>query len=884
LKRLKGIKSVSIHFFKGIKSTKKGRNYLKENFCNKSEADLARYFGLSETSVRKTHKKLGLKSIKAEITALQFSADNNKAQKKNIDKKKIMFFSRPFLFMVIEVIAVILLVFFIFLGSFSMKRDDSSTELKEIIKPLHISDLNILFITLDTTRADHLGCYGYDRAQTPNIDNLAERGVLFKTAVCQSPLTLPSHASIFTGTYPFYHGVRDNGFRLEPDKTTLAEVLKNNGMITSAFIGAFVLDSKWGLDQGIDYYYDNFDFTQYKRISLDSVQRRGEYVIKAFFEWFEKNYQKRFFSWIHLYDPHTPYEPPDEYKTRFSKWKSGLYDGEIAYVDDLIGKLLNRLNVKNVLQKTLIVIVGDHGESLGQHKELTHGFFVYEATTSVPLIIHFPDSKLGGRKIDECVETIDIMPTLLEILGFKIPPGVQGKSLLPLIMKKNLIHERLAYSETYFPRYHFGWSELISLRNSRYKYIQAPAPELYDIVDDPQELSNIYKQNIRQAKYFEQKLKVLHQEWSAQGIETKEPPKLDDKTAEKLKTLGYLGTFTSQAKMKKTGPLADPKDKIHIFNLMERAEGNFAEDRLEEALKIVTEVTEKDPMIKEARQLRAQILLMLNKIEETIKECKEALKIDPEYKDVMFNLALAYKNQKKYEEAIAEYEKIMSLDPKDYKPFYSLGEIYMRMNNVDKAIFYLQQAVKLEPEHSSMAHHLLGTAYLEKKMFEQAEIEFKKALETYLHIPNGHFELALVYEEKNEPEKAIKEYKKEIELHPADYRAHFNLAKLYVRLGYMREGIQHFQEAINHKKDFANGYLFLAKAYLDLGEKFEEAILLAKKGLILAPQSEYAPLAHFILADIYNRLGQFSKSREEFRKGKELQQELENKKKNNLQL
>jgi len=795
--------------------------------------------------------------------------------------KKILFLPKPLFFVVIAVLAAVLILFFILTRFLPTKEDRYISELEELMRPLDVSELNILFFTLDTTRADHLGCYGYDRAETPNIDRLAETGMLFKNATCQVPLTLPSHSSMFTGTYPFYHGVRDNGgFYLESDRTTLAEVLKVHGMATSAFVGAFVVDSRWGLDQGIDYYYDNFDFAKYKRISLDSVQREGGEVIEAFFAWFEENYQKKFFSWIHLYDPHTPYEPPEPYKTRFSKWNWGLYDGEIAYVDELIGKVLDKLIEKDVLEKTLIVIVGDHGESLGQHKENAHGFFIYDAATSIPLIIHFPSQNLKAKKVNARVETVDIMPTLLQILGLPLPSEIQGKSLLPLILDEDSKQERFAYSESYYPRYHYGWSELKSLQNSRYKYIQAPRPELYDIVNDPNELTNIYRQEIGMGKQFEQRLNSLLEEMSAEGIEEKGPQKMDEEAMEKLMALGYVGGFTSQSKLSETGDLPDPKDKIHLFNKIKMAEGYFAQDKLDGALERITEVIEEDSLIKEARRVRARIFLKLNRIDEAIEECKEALEIDPEYEAAIFSLAHAYKRQKKYEEAIAGYERLIQLDPRDHKPAYNLGEIYLKMNDIDKAIFYLKKAIELEPERSSMAHNLLGTAYLEKNMTEQAEAEFNKALEMRLHIPDGHFNLALVYEERNELQKAIEEYKKEIELHPAAYPAHFNLAKLYVKMGNKQKGIEHFKEAIKYKKDFANGYLFLAKAYLDLGENFDEAILLSQKGLKLAPESEYAPLAHFIMADIYNRRGQTDKEHEELRKARELQQRLKLQKSN----
>ena len=507
-----------------------------------------------------------------------------------------------------------------------------------------------------------------------------------------------------------------------------------------------------------------------------------------------------------------------------------------------------------------------------------NGFFIYDAAISVPLIIHLPSQNLRAKKVNTRVETVDIMPTLLQILGLPLPSEVQGKSLLPLILDKNSNQERFAYSETYYPRYHYGWSELKSLQNTRYKYIQAPRPELYDIVNDPNELTNIYRQEIRIGKQFEEKLENLLEKMSAEGIEEKGPQKLDEEAMEKLMALGYVGGFTSQSDLSESGDLPDPKDKIHLFNKIKMAEGNFAEDKLEGALEKITEVIEEDPLIKEARRVRARIFLKTNKIEEAIEECKEALKIDPEYEAAIFSLAHAYKRLKKYEEAITGYERLMQLDPRDHKPAYNLGEIYMKMDDIDKAIFYLQKSIDLEPERSSMAHNLLGTAYFEKEMLEQAEAEFNKALEMRIHIPDGHFNLALVYEERNELRRTVEEYKKEIELHPAAYPAHFNLAKLYVKIGSLPKGIEHFKEAIKHKKDFANGYLFLAKAYLDLGENFDEVVRFAKKGLELAPDSEYAPLAHFILADIYNRLGQTDKYDEELRKAQQLQQKL---KKNN---
>jgi arylsulfatase A-like enzyme/Tfp pilus assembly protein PilF len=782
--------------------------------------------------------------------------------------------SLKFFLIFLAVIVAVLIGFFCVSKFFPTSEGQYIKDINKLISPYRASDLNILIITLDTTRADHLGCYGYSGVRTPNMDRLAEEGILFKNATCQTPLTLPSHASIFTGTYPFFHGVKDNGFYLEDNRITLAEVVKEHGWTTSAFIGAFVLDSRWGLDQGFDYYYDNFDFTKYKTISLDSVQREGGKVTEAFFDWLEKNHQQKFLSWIHLYDPHTPYDPPEPYKTQYSNSYWTLYDGEIAYVDFLIGEILEKLKEKNILKKTLIVIVGDHGESLGQHGENSHGFFIYDVCIQVPLIIYFPSFKLEGKQIASQVETVDIMPTLLQVLNLPVPPDVQGKMLIQMIIGEKVREEYFAYSESYYPLYHYGWSELKSLRSNRYKYIKAPRPELYDIINDPNEQNNIYKQKLTIAKDFQEKLLSLEKAGSAEGIEEKRPKKLDDETQEKLMALGYIGGFTSNSKLKKGDKRADPKDKIQLYNKIKIAQEKFAQKELDESLEKINQVIKEDPEVIEALQVRSRIYLELNKYEKAIADCKSALELDPEYEAVIFNMALAYSKQKKYDEAIAGYERLMGLDPRDHKPPFNLGKIYLEIKDLDKAISFLKQAINLQPEVSTMAHLNLGKAYFEKKKLELAEQEFRKSLEISPEISRAHFNLALVYEDKKEFRKAMEEYKKEIELHKEAYNAHFNLAKLYGKTGSIDLQIEHFKQSIQHKPDFANGYFFLAKAYLDSNKKLDDAINLIKKGLNLAPKSEYAPLGHYLLADIYNRLGQKDKYIEELKKGQELQKKL----------
>ncbi|MCX6570612.1 MAG: sulfatase-like hydrolase/transferase [Candidatus Aminicenantes bacterium] len=785
---------------------------------------------------------------------------------------------RTKLFLLLSLIALIiipLIAYFLLSSGIPSQEARAASEIKKLLAPLNPRELNIVFFTLDTTRADHLACYGYPLIETGNIDRLAAQGFLFKHTTSQAPLTLPSHASIFTGTYPFYHGVRDNGgFYLERDKTTLAKVVQQAGWATSAFIGAFVLDSRWGIDQGFDYYYDHFDFSKYKTISLDSVRRKGGEVVQAFFDWLQENRHKKFFSWIHLYDPHSPYEPPEPFKTRYGNRPGGLYDAEIAYVDSLVGDVVKELEKDGLLKKTLIIIAADHGESLGEHHESGHGFFLYDATQSVPLIIRIPSQGFQGRVVEPQVRNVDIMPSLLELLGLPIPKEVQGRSFLDLMAGRGRGPERLAYSETYYPRYHYGWSELKSLRSSRYKFIQAPSPELYDLVRDPREQDNIYGRNLEEGKVLEREIQDLQRKGSAKGIEDKGPKNLDLDTKEKLMALGYIGGFTSSSKMAKSGTLGDPKDKIILYNKIRQAEGASANREFGDALKLLDEVLVEDPGIMEARHVRATVYLQLDRAEEAVAECREALKVDEEYEAAIFTMARAYKSLKKYDEAIAGYGRIIQLNPRDPGPYVSLGDIYCDIKDFDKAIANLQTAISLDPEHSALAHNLLGSAYLEKNMLEPAEKELTLALQDRPKIPDAHYNLGILYEHTGDVEKAILEYRKEIEIHSGAYPAHFNLALIYAKRGLLREEVAELQEVITANQKFARSYLFLAKAYLDLNENFDEAISLAKKGLELEPEAESAPLGHFVLADIYNRLGRWAEYSAEVEKGRAIEQKL----------
>src|SRR5438128_3139217 len=350
---------------------------------------------------------------------------------------------------------------------------------------------NLLLVTIDTLRPDHLRCYGYEQIQTPNIDSLAADGVRFERAYTPIPITLPSHTVILTGTYPMMNGMHDfSGNNLNPLQPTLATVLRARGYDTGAVIAAAVLDRRFGLNQGFDFYYDHFDFSRLAETNLDLMERPANEVIDQALKWLAKPRQKPFFLWVHLYDPHHPYNPPPPFNRLY---KENLYAGEIAFADTQVGRLLAYLKQHAAYNHTLVVLSGDHGEGLGEHGEKTHGFFTYNSTLHVPLIIKpSVNIKVINPLIKRGVSLVDLMPTVLGLLNIPIPPKVQGKNLAMMLLRGDEMEPSPLYSETYLPRIHFNWSELRGLSAKNYHFIDAPKPELYDISSDPGEIHNLY--------------------------------------------------------------------------------------------------------------------------------------------------------------------------------------------------------------------------------------------------------------------------------------------------------------------------------------------------------------------------------------------------------
>lgn len=728
------------------------------------------------------------------------------------------------------------------------------------------NELNVLFVTLDTTRADRLGPYGFKGVQTPVLDRLAREGVVFERVASAAPLTQPSHATMFTSRLPPAHGVRDNGAAvLADDEITLAEVLKERGARTGAFIGAYVLDSRWGFDQGFDTYFDDFDLSQHRAISLGGIERRASDVVDAALKWFDAGSDRPFFAWLHFFDAHAPYNPPEPFRTSYA---GRAYAGEIAYMDTQLGRLVSALESRHLLDRTIIVVIGDHGESLGEHGEGAHGFFLYEGVVRVPLILRTPYPPTRGRRVAELVRTLDVMPTVLDLLGVPRPATAAGRSLAGLMSGAAGDDSAEAYSESLYPLNQFGWSGLQALRAGRYKYIAAPRPELYDLERDPGETNNLYDERRQVADGMRNRLEAIRREAAAEGGE-RQTIDVDPETRARLAALGYIGTFAgSPGEDRGDGSLADPKDKIELFNQINRAsELSKHENRSEESIRILQDVVAADPTVIAGWFMLGNEYVRIGQLERGIDHYRRALELKPDYDLAVTNLANTYRRMGRDDDAAAGYERLLQVSPRNAQARFQLAQIRAEQGRVADAQSLIDKALALEPNLAG-AHNVLGIIRFKQGNPAGAVAAIRTALESNPDLWGAHFNLALISEEQGDLAAAIREYQTEIERHPDHYKALFNLGRLYGQVGDRRRQLDAFRRAIELNPHFAEGHLFLAKLYLDMEENFDEAVRLARRGIELSPWSEFAPLGHYVIADIYNRRGMPGEAAREAERGR----------------
>ena len=615
---------------------------------------------------------------------------------------------------------------------------------------------NVVVITIDTLRADHLGCYGYKQIRTPNIDALASDGVRFERAYTPVPVTLPAHTVIFTGTYPMLSGMHDfSGNKLNPSQPTLASILKQHGYTTGAVIGSAVLDSRFGLNQGFDFYYDHFDFNRLQESNLEEMERPGDAVADVALDWLGKNHSAKFFLWMHLYDPHYPYRPPVPYSEQY---KDRPYDGEIAFADAQVGRLIAFLKANGLYRNTIIVLSGDHGESLGEHGEKTHGFFIYNATLHVPVIIRLPGSS-AANVVSEMVSLADLTPTVLQALKFEVPSQVQGQNLLPLMASKKVGEPRNLYAETFLPRLHFNWSELRSVETEKYQFIDAPKPELYDLSNDPGEAHNLFADKKAVSEELRARLAALITQYTA-GQELAQKTGLDPALMERLKSLGYAGFSGGGNPTITDRSLPDPKDRIQVYELISDAIADSQHGRYENSTEKLT----------------------------------EALKTEADSVPVHYLLGLDYYRLREFPRAVAELQRVLQLSPDYSLAVFNLGLAYARTGDFDQAILTLKHALDLDGTNFSAAYNL-GAAYTQKKMVPEAVAAFRQTVTINPQFGPAHRALGELLLYRGDVDEALAELRRAADLDPQDSGVHAALAKALSAKGLNAEAAQEMHKA-----------------------------------------------------------------------------------------
>ncbi len=640
-------------------------------------------------------------------------------------------------------------------------------------------DASVLFITLDTTRADHLSCYasasaatpsapgaamrasplknGFRSAKTPNLDALAARGARFAHATAQIPLTLPSHACMFTGTYPEVHGLRDmGGFVLDPRHVTLATMAKQAGFLTAAFVGSKAVGRHFGLQQGFDVYDDQMP-TRGAEGQLPGVfpERRAQVTTDHALDWLKQHGHENFFLWVHYYDAHEPYDPPEPYKHQYA---NDPYSGEIAYTDGQVGRLFDFLAQQNLRERTLVIVIGDHGEGLNDHGEATHGIFIYDDTLHVPLIVAGPGVP-AGLVIEPQVRSIDLLPTTAEFLRLAPNPAAQGVTLWPLIEHGQPAvgkGSNYAYIETLYPRTYMNWSELRGMRTDKWKFVLAPHPELYDLERDPGEKENVIAHHPVEADHLQRKI------WEVIG-----PPSQDQKvtyvplnkeTRQELESLGYVSAGTPR-EIVLNGNAADPKDRVSILLAMQQYD----------------------------RAMKAQAYAQAARVMEA------AIPADPANPLARLYLGRAYERMRDWPRAIATYRGAIDIGVATDDLLSRLGKAYLRMGDLPKGAEAMEGASRINPTDLDNLRNL-GTALLQLGRVEDAERTFKSITvqdDRYSAAYNG---LGLVAIQRGDADAARRDFEKAIEVDPEEVEPLMNLGVLFDKAGNKDLALRYYQQ------------------------------------------------------------------------------------------
>lgn len=582
---------------------------------------------------------------------------------------------------------------------------------------------NVILITIDTLRTDRLGCYGGRKISTPTIDSLARDGVLFEKAYTPVPLTAPSHSSMMTGRYPITHGLRINGASVLSDQeVTLAELTRDRGMRTGAVVSCLVLESRFGLNQGFDFYYEEGISAAGSQHGLWYDERKAVKSVDRAVKWLQAESDRPFFLWLHLFDPHHPYDPPPPFK---ESYKDRPYDGEVVYTDRALARFLDTVKALGRYDDSLIILAGDHGESLGEHQENFHGTFVYDVTMHVPLIVRAPGGGRGVR-VPDIASTMDIMPTALEALGIPAPHGVEGFSLMPAVRGTGRVPARTIYLESIYPGTTYGWAEVKGVRMPGLKMIDLPQPELYDLEEDSRELNNLAGKDPRRMQIGREEYRDVTAQLAETARKDSATADLDEEFRNRLLSLGYIAGTESKARV---GTARDPKDVALLIEPIGYSRGLLKEKKFTEAVNLLELSIKADPENKLGLVLLGKALAEAGRRPEAKETLRRALDIYPDSEEIYRVLGWMLIRDGAYDEATALMGRLVSQAPRSGQAHYLYGFTYFYAKKWDKAIEALEQSRSLNPRYAK-THYLLAIC-LEQK---GRRAEALKSLDTYLKL------------------------------------------------------------------------------------------------------------------------------------------------------
>ena len=687
---------------------------------------------------------------------------------------------------------------------------------------------NVLLITLDTTRADRIGCYGYADARTPALDAIAGAGVRFQQAFCQVPLTLPSHASLLTGLYPPTTGLHFNGGGiLSDDFTTLAEVFKGRGYRTGAFIGAWVLNSTFGLSQGFDRYDDHVGGDD--ESSAANQERPADQVCDGALAWLDEQRETPFFAWVHFFDPHHPYAPPAD----FRKAVTDPYDGEIAFADSQIHRLLDWLDACRLRPRTLIVVAGDHGEAFREHGETEHGLFLYDTTMHVPLLFSYPSRLPRGKTVSAVVRLIDVMPTILDLMDWPAVDDLPGKSLRAAV-ETDVFDSVPAYGETVYPTIAFGWASLHSYTAPRWKFIDAPRPELYDRIADPGEFNNVIDDHPGVAAQLRAELGDLLVGVARREAET---APLDDKAIRALESLGYVGVTTHAVTPGTGSEGQDPKDMLAVYDGLLQARRMLKQRRHAEVVQLLEPLVTQSPESDEVRAVLGEAYLKLGRAREAEREYRASLRTVPSNPRKLCRLGDALLRQQRITEASECYEQALQASQEYGMAHNRLGTLYMRRNQIAKAHEHLRRHVEINPTSPSALANLANVLPRMGRHQEAVEL-LNRALQQDPRFAPAHYFLWQVYVASRQRSEAVMALRTACQVLPDDMLLRRNLAGLLAtapRIGRSaaREALDLAIACCAADPDLAENVDVLGMAYAAAGD-FEEAAEVTQRALTLA--------------------------------------------------